>query len=261
MFGGGVNTKMPSAALLGNRVALKNSRTGGGAYRLERETSLISMRHPEPRQWLVTIMQTVQGSSGVTPWISDIDGQTTLSNVFTAPELVDTTKLRMRLRWGAGGTRFETEADYPFAGGVFGVTADAFDLDVIVVGTLPTYAEVGLVPVVGGFMVPGTAADPTPLQWRDVQGTMLAASADSRLWAIKPYARTVQLAMAGPASAAACRLLVTFINRAFAVVGSLTVEGAWAPVVTVPHGAVAMMLTNPTAADTTVIPSWRMGLV
>jgi hypothetical protein len=101
---------------------------------------------------------------------------------------------KCRLRWGAGGTAFETQFDYPQHGAIFGVTADTFDL----VALFNDPSVVVAVPDIGAFMVPGVAADPTPLHWLETsQGlTVTPAAGSLRFWAVKPWARQVRISLA-----------------------------------------------------------------
>lgn len=233
-----------------------------GVVSVARETQLISMQQDRPRQWVVTLQQPTRTESLVNPWLSsDIDGGEWVSDyppgVFTAPDLAGTSPMRVALRWGAGGASFQTEFDYPMAGAAFGVTADTFNLNVLV---LPqSFANIGLVPTVGAFMVPGIAADPSPLTWQDVPATINASAA---VWAVKPFARRVRVnvdflvdLVVTWYDRGANPILQEFVNLATA--GEI-VQAFELPVC---PQAVAMVVRSSEEQVVTIRPTWRMGLV
>lgn len=187
-------------SITGTRTRMTTRDVPAGAEMIP--TQLISARVDKPRQFVVTIAQATQ-PNGVAPWVSTLDG----GNVFpaappailTAP--LNTEALKLELRWGAGGTAFVAQFDYPAVGGAFGVTADQLDLNAIIGN--PAYAVVldpKDVPVVGAFMVEGPAADATPLRWRELYP---AVPAFTTVYAVKNYARALRLSqnVAGAAQA------------------------------------------------------------
>ena len=153
-------------------------------------TNLITARINQPQQWVITVMQALANPNGVTPWnypAAD-EGSTNVPGVGTVvPRTSQSSPMQIALNWGAGGAAFQTRFDYPLAGATFGLTADTVDLNVTFRNGSPTYASQGIIPVVGAFMVQGTAADPSPLRW--AEEPRLALSTQTLYWTIKPYAR------------------------------------------------------------------------
>jgi hypothetical protein len=168
---------------------------------------------------------------------------------------------KCRLRWGAGGTAFETKFDYPQHGAIFGVTADTFDLAVEF-----NPAVVASVPDIGAFMVPGVAADPTPLHWLEgLQGfAVFPALGSDRFWAVKPWARTVRISL-NTLAPGISEFTFTFLDTAGV--------GAYFATLTVPLGhtgatfefevpavATVLALRNIGPAITNVAIDWQIGL-
>ncbi len=273
----GVMTQAPReyAAVQGRQVKLDT--IGAEPNLAAVATQLISARVNESRQWLMTLMPPTKGDSGVLPWISTFDGShdapgsLIAPEVFTAPVLPATSgfepSLRVALRWGAGGTAWTTAFDYPGNGGVFGITADTVDLNVSVTGANTVFATQGLVPIVGAFMVPGQAADPSPLRWAE-RGQVIATTL-SRYWAVKPYARRLHIRI--PLSGAMVRPPnLSWLDAAGngLVIETLTMSGISGTntahvdqTVNVPSQAVAVGVTNNDAASITVYLEWEIGLV
>jgi hypothetical protein len=229
-------------------------------------TQLIAAQQLAPRQWVVTLMQPVK-LGGVQPWQSTFDGSAAYPPVapllFTAPQLprnpvaaaVVIGALVVKLRWGAGGVAWNTEFDYPAAGGVFGVTADNINIDVALKSDVAPYVLLADVPVVGAFMVEGQASDPSPLRW--FEGSAQVANGTSGFWAVKPYAR---------------KLHVTTIDATLTnIVWRDTVGNVLrrhrlpaAPVdidIDVPGQATVVEVANGGAAVTAYALEWKMGLV
>lgn len=194
---------------IGNQRPMATVPAAGGLVTLD-NTQLVSMRVDNPRQWAVTLQQPTI-PNGVQPWAQDFDGRTYNPppgppvSVFGAPLIPATasgvtSKLQALLRWGAGGVSFLARFDWPMAGGVFGVTADQFDLSVFVDngGSAQQGIAPAQVPVIGAFMVPGQPSDPTPLRWYDKPPPAdigVGAFAD---WSVKPYARRVRVISPAP---------------------------------------------------------------
>lgn len=231
----------------GRRVAMDAGGVPGALLALP--TSLVSMRTPDPRQWVVTLAPAVSKLNVVTPW----------SSVADAPALGDSSVLRASLRWGAGAAAFTTSFDYPVTGCAFGVVADALDLTVRVAtppgGTVPTFAT--STPVVGAFAVEGESQDPTPLRW--AEPIALVGGAVDRSYLVRPFARSVRLAADEPATNTGWR--VQFDDASG--------NGRWiqrlsSPLladVAVPADAVVMRVIGaPVAAAVLLVAEWRIGL-
>jgi len=250
----------------GKRVTLGVTPNGAN-FEVVTDTQLLSARHDRARQWVITLMQPVTGRSGVNPWVTTFDGTTPYppgTGIMTAPVLPVGTSLQCLLRWGAGGIAFSTRFDYPLAGGTFGVTGDTLDLSVTYRGAAPVYNAEDLVPVVGGFMVEGLAADPTPLRWRELDPlaasgvTTIAAGADA-FWGVKPFARRVRLA----SSDIATRYLVEFLDTAGASLWTERINLAGigdARVITVPAAASVMRIVSNSAGSSSWAIEWEIGL-
>jgi len=253
-------------ANIGRRVPLDVEPTGG-VFVVQPSTQLISARANEPRQWLVTLMQAVTSRSGVTPWLSNWDGTAVpfpiaAPNVFTAPEFpFDTEALQVKLRWGAGGVAFETRFDYPLVGATFGVTADLVDVNVGFRGAAPTFADALDVPVVGAFMVPGVAADPSPLRWFDVEsGPLNSGYTAVARWSVKPWARRVRVELFGAASTGN-GVDIIFTDRNGTIVSQLRTACPLAQVFDVPAQAAILEVSHNEAANIVARVEWYIGLV
>ena len=253
---------------IGKRERLGVNPDGGGNFVVIPQTQLIAARFKVPRQWVITLMQPVIGSSGVNPWISTFDGGSVYPAVapaiFTAPELPVASPMEIHLRWGAGGVMFDTKFDYPAAGGTFGLTADSLNLDVSFRGALPVYNSLELVPVVGAFMVPGIAADPTPARWRELgdlgTGYTTIVAGEDAFWAVKPYARRLRIASGDIAT----RYLVEWLDTAGASLWSERVNLAGigdARTLDVPAQATVVRVVSNSATPSTWSLEWAIGLV
>jgi hypothetical protein len=214
---------------------------------------------------VIAIAQAAPQFSGVSPWESNWDGTgitfpIAAPNVFTGPQLpFGGNALAMKLRWGAGGTSFETRFDYPVAGASFGVTADMVDLSALPRGVIPTYANPGLVPIVGAFMVPGVAADPSPLRWFDVaSGLLSSAGIAVAMWSVKPYARRVRVELLGGPSAS---VDIIFEDTAGSIISQQRVAAPGTFIVDVPAQATILEVSNNTATNISVRVEWYIGFV
>lgn len=233
-----------------------------------RDTQLITQDFPSPEQWVITLGQAVkQGTArgGVTPWQQNWDG-TAVALPIVAPAYFNApafpwsgSALQVALRWGAGGTSFETRFDYPVNGCAFGLLADSVNVDVVVRGApapadTPTLADV---PVIGAFMVPGIAADPTPLRWRDVDSGLLnsAATAIAR-WSVKPYARRVRVEFQGPAA----NTFILFTDTAGVVLSQYVNTAPGFYIVDVPAQATLLEVNNNSAVNIAARVEWYIGL-
>lgn len=183
---------------MGRVVPMSTLPAAGGLVTLA-DTQLITARVPAPRQWLVTIMQTQRLQQPLAPWLQNFDG-TPYDNTtaqFGAPVTpqqggVNLSMLQVRVQWGMGGARWSTRFDYPLMGGVFGLTADAVNIDVkLRSDAAQTAIPANVAPVVGAFMVPGQAADPTPLRW--LEPTVNIAQGSGATWSVKPFTRKVRI--------------------------------------------------------------------
>lgn len=269
--GGGQNG---DAAVIGRQVPMRSVVAAGGVTLAD--TQLISMRVQDPRQWVVTLQQPVKGGQQQ-PWAENFDGAAYEPppgppgpSIFGAPSLPAqasgvTSKLQCNLRWGAGGVSFLTRFDYPMAGATFGVTADSFDLDVFVQAPGGQQAiPAASVPVVGGFMVPGIAAEATPLRWLDVTAQVgVGLFAD---WSVKPYARRVRVIAPTTDKVGISFITLNGASIVF-VLGTTnrfeTEAGAGVDaVVDIPAGTEIVRLFNSSAAGPKAItPEWWIGLV
>ena len=248
----------------------------GANFQVVSPTQLISARYDTPRQWCITVMQPVTDASGVNPWVSTFDGgafPVVGGAIFTAPVLPVNTSLQLLLRWGAGGVAFETAFDYPFAGGVFGFTADTMDLNVGFRGVAPVYGDPLDVPVVGAFMVPGQVQDSAPLRWRELDplgltGFIDIGAGNTASFAVKPFTRRVRISSPD----ATTRYRVVFVdannatlweeNIAIAVGPGTAVLGQSPPSSTlqVPAAAAVMTIVNNGGASVWTV-EWEIGLV
>lgn len=251
-------------ANIGTRKQAASQAVAGGFILLD--TQLITARWEQARQWIVTLMPTLKHDGNV-PWTATFDGTTgpfppVLPNFFTAPVLPDAPFFaKCELRWGAGGTAFTTRFDYPVHGCIFGVTADTFDLNVV--WPPEVVAEV---PDVGAFMVPGVAADQTPLHWLEPLLAGIAASpgpGNIGVWSVKPWAREARIAVSAPGGGAIGAVQVTWQNTAGAVVFSerkaITASGE-AFSVEVPGAATILRLANLGAVPIDAFVEWQIGL-
>jgi len=235
-------------------------------------TQLISARLSHPRQWVVTLMQPVTSRSGVNPWISTFDGAAYPPvgvNIFTAPVLPVGTPMLVALRWGAGGCAFETLFNYPAGGGTFGVVADTLDLNVGFHGAALSYGDLLDVPVLGAFMVEGTAADPTPLRWRELgdpglAGLVVIANGSDAFWAVKPYARRLRIITADQLTRYRVDWLDTasglIVAHRFDIPAGETGNQAGVSLV-VPATATVVRIVNNGAAPAAYALEWEIGLV
>jgi hypothetical protein len=165
------------------------------------------------------------------------------------------------LRWGAGGTAFTTRFDYPVHGAIFGVTADTFDLRV-------HWSEevVPEIPDIGAFMVPGIAADPSPLHWLEL--LVLAVPpfpgpGNIIKWAVKPWAREVRVAVSNPAGLVIGAVQATWLNTSGAVVFSerLQIPNSGQPFsLEVPGAATVLTIANLSVNSVDLFVEWQIGL-
>ena len=248
------------APVIGKRSVLSTQPTTGGFS--VQPTQLISHREPSgPRQWLITVMQPVMGSSGVNPWVSTFDAgiyPPVLPAIFTAPNLPDAQGLQLFIRWGAGGFAFETRADYPAAGGAFSLAAETVDVNVGFRGTGGVYASLPAVPVVGAFMVAGSSPEPCPLRWLDrPSGPLSTAGVAAAYWAVKPFSRRCRISLTG---AAAASVDVAMLDTANATLWVQRVSGPAVVDINVVGQATLLSVTNNTAGVIGVNIEWAIGL-
>jgi hypothetical protein len=161
---------------------------------------------------------------------------------------------------------FETAFDYPAVGAAIGVTADTMFVDVgfRAGAAVPVYAALASVPVIGAFMVPGIAADSTPMRWRELgdlgTGFTTIVAGEDAFWAVKPYARRLRLASPDIAT----RYLVDWLDTAGATLWSERVNLAGigdARVLNVPAQATVIRVVSNSAAPSSWSLEWEMGLV
>jgi hypothetical protein len=257
-------------ANIGKRVPLVVEQSG--ASYSARNTQLISARDSAPRQWLVTVMQATTQAKPGSPWAQNWDGTGFAFPIvpplyFGAPVLtgagVGADALSLKLRWGAGGASFETSVDYPTAGATFGLVADTVDVDVVPRGPL-TFASAPLVPIVGAFMGPGIAADPTPLRWLDrPSGLLSTAGTAVAYWSIKPFARRVRVELL--AAAAANNVDVAWYAADGSLLSlqrvSVASPAGTTLLVDVPAQAAVLGVQNNTAPNVNARVEWYIGLV
>ena len=250
---------MKSAPVIGRRSSL-STQPGAGGF-VAQATQLISHREPSPKQWLITMMQPVTGSSGVNPWVSTFDGgiyPPVPPAIFTAPNLPDAQGLQLLIRWGAGGFAFETRADYPAAGGVFSLAAETVDVNVGFRGTGGVYATAGAIPVVGAFMVEGSCPDPAPLRWLDrATGPLSTAGTAAAYWAVKPFSRRCRISLTG---AVAASVDVAMLDTANATLWVQRMSGPAVFDVNVVGQATLLSITNNTAGVISAQIEWAIGL-
>lgn len=262
---GGDIAKRYGKSNIGRRVPASNNPVAGG-FRLS-DTQLITARWEQARQWIVTLMPATK-TNGSTPWISTFDGGTAYPPVapaiFTAPEIPGGgagTEPKCHLRWGAGGVAFETRFDYPQHGAIFGVTADSFDLNVFFDPNGNFTTEV---PEFGAFMVPGFAADPTPLHWLEAQRSIAAAPGPGhiRYWAVKPWSRTVRVAVTSGLVGNEIQLVFLNTNNITLFLDRFSIESGTGLVheVEIPATATVLGVQNLSVDLMNVIVDWQIGL-
>lgn len=234
-------------------------------------TQLISARLSMPRQWVVTMRQATQNRRPESPWLATFDGSATAPDNsngagrnFSAPTMpfagggaTRDGNMQVLLSWGSGGTRFNTQFDYPLAGKVFGLTADSVELSVgLKTPANPTnYASPTLLPVVGAFMVEGVVTDPVPLRWQEPIVTIAIGGAD--LWSVKPYARRAHISLA-----TAGNYVVTWLDGAGGTVWEQPIAAGDGRnlLIDVPAQAAVLAMVNGTGALATMQLEWQIGL-
>ena len=188
-----MDSRVQDPANLGRRLPM-NTQPNGAAFVLT-QTSLLSQRIKQPQQLMITLMSIARGPNGTTPWSDTFNNTNTAPTALnsTAPVLPDGNRgLQLYLRWGSGGAAMETRFNYPVQGGTFGLTADSVDLSVLAPSGAPfTYTSLNDVPQVGAWMCPGQAANPTPLRWPE--GLSIIPTGQSKYFAVKPFARQVEV--------------------------------------------------------------------
>lgn len=260
-----------SPANIGRQLLLKTKPRAGSSNVDIEDTQLITMRVDKPQQWIVTMRQPTT-PNGAQPWANSFDGGTfDASSVFGAPAIPEAgggtlrTALQCTVRWGAGGVSFYTRFDYPMMGGVFGLVADTFDLNVFV--NVPSTQD-GIppdqVPLVGAFMVPGVAQDKHPLRWLEQKATIGAG--DTAWWGLKPYAKKMHVVMP-----LATKATVQFASRNGAgggIVGLTSRTFVESPagsgideVIDVPAASELVAVTNGGGVGSLAFVEWWMGLV
>lgn len=282
----GAPSSDPDSPIRGRRIPLNME--GLPPNIVPKGAQLISSREDIARQWVITLAPVTTVGQPTLPWQStqrngtsgpDFDGGLVAPPgnppTFTAPALPMAAALssgqqpglQATLRWGAGGVAWETAFDYPAAGGVFGITADAVDLNValkVLRGAYAVFATAGEVPVVGAFMVPGQAASPTPLRW--VEDSQAIAFGTSRFWAVKPFARTLLLSETS-STAFTKPIRVNWVDKNNNSVWTDEINQAASAVgfrhmLDVPPGAVAIEVANTDPAVNAVMwLQWFIGLV
>lgn len=245
-------------AVRGWKGPLQSQPTGVGTNRTILETSLIRANIPTPRQWLVTLMTPTVGN-GVTPYRATFDGGAAFppAGTFTAPTLPNpVAALMVKVLWGAGGVRFETQFDYPALGGTFSITADAMDISVLPrSNAVISYTLPNDIPVIGAFYVPGAPVDDTPMAWLETPVNIAVAA--SAFWSVKPFAKDV-LVWLGAQDAT-----LTWLNtQGFTVAQERIVVAAPATVQVrrdVPRQASVLQVTN-NAGGIAAFLEWGIGL-
>lgn len=176
---------------------------GMGGVIATNRVQLVSARVEAPRQWVVVHPPIVKAGNRQVPWLTTLEGQSgAVANPNAVPQspawggaTMSALGFRVELRWGAGAVRFESEYEYPAAGGAFGIVADTLDLDVTDAGGLAStvYPSEADLPVFGAVMVPGVPQSYAPMRLRD--GVSYAVPAgDSAAYAVKPFARWLYVA-------------------------------------------------------------------
>lgn len=263
---------LDAAPNVGRAQPMITTPAAGGLVTLN-DTQLISARVDQPTQWLITVLQAAKPNAP-TPWVSNFDGSPyTGAAQLGAPTVpqqagIPLSALQMRIRWGAGGVRYQTAFDYPVAGGAFGVTADMVDIDVTLRSGIAQQAiDPSQIPVVGAFMVPGQAADPSPLRWLEAD-TAIAQLAGAS-WSVKPYARQLRVDARGCTKATLAWFILsgaapnTQQLKAINLVEKTAGEGI-AALVDVPAQAEIVgitAITNTGGTPTSFFLEWYMGLV
>lgn len=256
-FGEPMVSKNGEPAVIGRQIQLAVQ--PDGATFVAQPTQLISHRQNAPRQWVITIAQALVGPNGVTPW--QVPTASEGSNVAPGPgtEVPRTSgsnPMQVALRWGAGGAAFLSRFDYPLAGATFGLTADTVDVNVVFRDAPLAYAAMAIVPVVGAFMVPGLAADPSPLRWYDNPG--IVAAGDSGYWSVKPYARRVRVLIS---AANAVDSYVAFREGIGGILMQQSlIAGRHALEIPVPAQASVFEYFNNGAVNVSVQVEWQIGL-
>lgn len=241
------------------------------------QTQLIRAQLDYPRQLLVSLMQPTKGN-GVNPWVSTFDGLGSGTGppipypqvvppepyLFTAPYMPGPAHaLQVRLQWGAGAVRYETRFDYPQTGGVFGVTADQLNLDVIPKaeeGQSLSYATENDIPVVGAFFCEGAPADPTPMAWLEVPRTLVGAT--DAWYAVKPFSKTVNVCSMSRVIAS---VTIEFYNTVGDVLWSTSISQTASDTLRVeldvPRQATLMRIANGAPlANQEIVAEWGIGL-
>jgi hypothetical protein len=260
-MGNATDTSDYAKANTGRIVTVNADAFPGPTFRLL-ETGIITARFEEAMQWVITLTPPLAQNSGVIPYISTIDGTIAPAGIYTAPVMpagADSGS-QCSLRWGAGGVAFTTRFDYPAHGAIFGLTADTLDLKF---SPDPAAGSISAVPQVGAFMVPGVAADPTPLRWLEPQRSLAAfpAAGFTRQWAVKPYARKLKLAVTGAGVGGEFQINWTDTAGISLMIERYTKTDTGEVIVTdIPSMATIAFVANLSATLIDVVLEWQIGL-
>lgn len=237
-----------------------------GGFAVTNNVQLISERVQFPRQWVITCApMTRNANPNAYPWYAPDDGTAVAPPGGNVPyQALPAVPYRIRLGWGAGGVRAQSEFDYPVAGGTFALLADTLDLNVVdpVQGSV-VLASLDDVPWFAAFMVPGAPAARGTMRYTDVVSADLSPG-DVCLYSCKPFAREVWISNLN-AAAAAQRYRVRFIDGAgvalWQTFRALDGDGVPQPI-PVPSGCVLMELQNlaASAANMQFRPMWNIEL-
>lgn len=260
------------AANRGRQTVMNSQPASGGGFAIL-PTTLIAENEPDPNEWIINVAPPVTTKQGpVIPYQQGVPIDATA----TAPTTSNTNipalpgaGLQLLLRWATGGVELRTQFDYPVLGGVFGLSAERVNLDVVLKPwPLPvTYATQDVLPVVAAFMTPGRPATKSPLQWVD-QTAGLAATGDSNYYIVKPFARKLQLIASGMTFVSGDSYIVEWGNIATGalyrdiVVPSVVPSGNSYFDVTfdVPAAAQYVRLVNEATNAVSIHPIWHIGL-
>lgn len=231
-----------------------------------KETTLIADVRAGQNEWMITLSPPTRADNpGTIPWQSSFDGTTTPPTSganFSAPEL-PTLGLQVLLRFASGGAAFTTRFDYPYNGGVFGVSCEMLNLDVAPKpGQTPiTYATPADLPFLGASMTEGAPANSMPLRWTDIAASVAANSAAATFWPVRPYARSLDIYANGSANAvltlewfnASAGQVLPTLEIVASATGTFTARG-----LDVPPSAQGLAISNSGAAVASTVPVWEI---
>jgi len=171
------------------------------------------------------------------------------------------------LSWGSGGRRRQVQFDWPVCGGVFNVTGEDFELDIVLPSTGALVAGGQDLPVYSAAISPGESDQARPMTLAQRLAGNLGTNVAARIYPIPPMAYGVIITENAGAAAPRELLLLDNNNQAVcynlknhlvSVVGTIAFP-PW-DVILIPTQAQYLEAQGPAAGASDIFLHWVLGI-